>query len=155
MSSTFAERHSGHKDPPLSQPAVRLNDPDVAARVLAPLLSGEPVAVFAVACLSATHLLLALHVLSRSDCSSSPSLLDVFVPARLSSDTTALLVVQKRPDSNPTPTEDDAQLTILLAHAADLLDVPLLDHLIIGDTGYYSFREAGIVGRPDLLGARR
>ena len=154
MSSTDTERHSGHQAPPLSQSAVPLSDPAIAARTLAPLISGEPVAVFAVACLSATQLLLALHVLSRDGGDTLPSLLDVFVPARLSSGTTALLVVQRRPDGDPTPTEDDAQLTILLAHAADLLDVPLLDHLLIGDTGYYSFREAGIVGRRDALGAR-
>jgi DNA repair protein RadC len=38
-------------------------------------------------------------------------------------------------------------LTLRLVHAADVLDMPLLDHLIVGDPGrYYSFREAGIVG---------
>ena len=31
-----------------------------------------------------------------------------------------------------------------LAQAADILDMPLLDHLIVGDNGrYFSFREAG------------
>jgi DNA repair protein RadC len=31
-----------------------------------------------------------------------------------------------------------------LAQAADILDMPLLDHLIVGDAGrYFSFREAG------------
>ena len=49
---------------------------------------------------------------------------------------------------DPTPSHDDARLTIRLVQAADLLDMPLLDHLIVGDTGrYYSFREAGIVGQ--------
>jgi DNA repair protein RadC len=31
-----------------------------------------------------------------------------------------------------------------LAQAADILDMPLLDHLIVGKVGrYFSFREAG------------
>jgi hypothetical protein len=46
-------------------PAVPLSDPKVAARTLAPLLAGEPVEVFAVACLSTKHLLLAWYVVTR------------------------------------------------------------------------------------------
>jgi hypothetical protein len=45
---------------------------------------------------------------------------------------------------DPTPSPDDARLTLRLAQAADVLDMPLLDHLIVGDAGrYFSFREAG------------
>jgi DNA repair protein RadC len=130
-------------------PAVPLSDPKVAARTLAPLLGGEPVEVFAVACLSTRHRLLAWHVLSRGTRQSTPvSLPDVFVPACLVPGTTALLVVHNHPSGDPTPSQDDAQLTIRLVQAADVLDMPLLDHLIVGDAGrYYSFLEAGIVGR--------
>ena len=69
---------------------------------------------------------------------------DVFVPACLTPGTTALLVVHNHPSGDPTPSPDDARLTARLAQAADLLDMPLLDHLIVGDAGrYFSFREAG------------
>jgi DNA repair protein RadC len=130
-------------------PAVPLRDPKVAARTLAPLLAGEPVEVFAVACLSTKHRLLAWHVLSRGTRQSTPvSLPDVFVPACLTPGTTALLVVHNHPSGDPTPSQDDARLTIRLVQAADVLDMPLLDHLIVGDAGRYdSFREAGIVGQ--------
>ena len=33
----------------------------------------------------------------------------------------------------PTPSPDDARLTLRLCAAADVLDLPLLDHLIVGD----------------------
>ena len=69
---------------------------------------------------------------------------DVFVPACLTPGTTALLVVHNHPSGDPTPSPDDARLTLRLAQAADVLDLPLLDHLIVGDAGrYFSFREAG------------
>jgi len=130
-------------------PAVPLSDPKVAARTLAPLLAGEPVEVFAVACLSTKHRLLAWYVLSRGTRQSTPvSLPDVFVSACLTPGTTALLVVHNHPSADPTPSQDDAHLTIRLVHAADLLDMLLLDHLIVGDADRYdSFREAGIVGQ--------
>jgi DNA repair protein RadC len=112
-----------------------------------PLLAGVPVD-FAVACLSTTHGLLACHVLSRGARQSAPfSLPDVFVPACLTPGTTALLVVHNHPSRDPTPSPEDARLTIRLAQAADVLDMPLLDHVFVVDAGrYYSFREAGIVG---------
>ena len=128
-------------------PSVALNDPRVAASTLAPLLAGESVEVFAVACLSTHHRLLAWHVLSRGTRQSTPvSLPDVFVPACLTPGTTALLVVHNHPSGDPTPSPDDARLTVRLAQAADVLDMPLLDHLIVGDVGrYFSFRESGLV----------
>jgi hypothetical protein len=126
-------------------PTLVLSDPRIAAAALAPLLAGETVEVFAVACLSTTHRLLAWHVLSRGTRSStSISIPDVFVPACLTPGTTALLVVHNHPSGDPTPSPDDARLTLRLAQAADVLDMPLLDHLIVGDAGrYFSFREAG------------
>jgi DNA repair protein RadC len=122
-----------------------LNDPQTVAATLAPLLASEPVEVFGVACLSTRHQLLAWHVLSRGTRSStSISLPDVFVPACLTPGATALLVVHNHPSGDPTPSPDDARLTLRLAQAADILDMPLLDHLIVGDGGrYFSFRQAG------------
>jgi DNA repair protein RadC len=126
-------------------PTLTLTDPRIAARILGPLLAGEIVEVFAVACLSTRHRLLAWHVLSRGTRSSTPiSLADVFVPACLTPGTTALLVVHNHPSGDPTPSPDDARLTLRLAQAADILDLSLLDHLIVGDAGrYFSFRASG------------
>ncbi|HEY6721030.1 MAG TPA: JAB domain-containing protein [Burkholderiales bacterium] len=46
----------------------------------------------------------------------------------------------------PTPSPDDARLTLRLCAAADVLDLPLLDHLIVGDERrYFSVREAGLM----------
>ena len=137
-------------------PTLSLTDPRIAAATLAPLLDSEPVEVFAVACLSIRHRLLAWHLLSRGTRTSTTiSLPDVFVPACLTPGTTALLVVHNHPSGNPAPSQDDARLTLRLAQAADILDIPLLDHLIVGDAGrYYSFREAGTLAPRIPDGAR-
>ena len=102
-------------------PSEALSDPRTAAVTLAPLLANETVEVFAVACLSTRHRLLAWHLLSRGTRSStSISLPDVFVPACLTPGTTALLVVHNHPSGDPTPSPDDARLTLRLAQAADI-----------------------------------
>ncbi len=72
------------------------------------------------------------------------SMPDVFVPACLTPGTTAVIVVHNHPSGDPTPSADDAALTRRLQEAANILDLPLLDHLIVGEgERYYSFREAG------------
>jgi len=135
----------------LDVPTLALSSPRVAASTLAPLLAGELVEVFAVACLSTRHRLLTWHVVSRGTRSSTPiSIPDVFVPACLTPGTTGLIVVHNHPSGDPTPSPDDARLTIRLCAAADALDLPLIDHLIVSDAGrYFSFQEAGHLRAPD------
>ena len=84
---------------------------------------------------------------SRGTRASTPvSMPDVFVPACLTPGTTGLMVVHNHPSGDPTPSPDDARLTLRLCAAADVLDLPLLDHLIVGDGHrYFSFREAGLM----------
>jgi len=129
-------------------PTVMLTDPRTAAAVLAPLIADQSVEVFGVACVSTKHRLLAWHVLSRGTRASTPvSMPDVFVPACLTPGTTGLMVVHNHPSGDPTPSPDDGRLTLRLCAAADVLDMPLLDHLIVGDGHrYFSFREAGLMG---------
>ena len=133
-------------------PTVLLPNPRIAAAVLAPLIADQPVEVFAVACLSTKHRLLAWHLLSRGTRDGTPvSMPDVFVPACLTPGATGVMVLHNHPSGDPTPSPDDARLTLRLCAAADVLDLPLIDHLIVGDANrYYSFREAGVIGRtPD------
>ncbi len=129
-------------------PTLVLGSPHTAATTLAPLVEDQLVEVFAVACLSTRHRLLGWHVLSRGTRTSTPiSMPDVFVPACLTPGTTGLIVVHNHPSGDPTPSPEDAALTRRLKAAGDLLDLPLLDHLVIGEgQRYYSFREAGMLG---------
>ena len=124
-----------------------LTDPRTAAKALAPLLADQTVEVFGVACLSTKNRLLAWHVLSRGTRTSTPvSIPEVFVPACLTPGTTGLMVVHNHPSGDPTPSADDARLTLRLCAAADVLDIALVDHLIVSDEQrYYSVREAGLI----------
>ena len=126
-------------------PAVALTTPRNAATVLGPLIADQSVEVFGVACLSTRRRLLAWHLLSRGTRDSTPvSLPDVFLPVCLTPGATGVMVVHNHPSGDPTPSPDDARLTLRLCAAADVLDIALLDHLIVGDEGrYFSFHEGG------------
>jgi DNA repair protein RadC len=56
----------------------------------------------------------------------------------------AIVVVHNHPSGDPTPSPDDLHLTAEALAAGRLLDIPLLDHLIIGGNGWVSLRDRGI-----------
>ncbi|MFR5601474.1 MAG: RadC family protein [Lachnospiraceae bacterium] len=56
-----------------------------------------------------------------------------------------LVLVHNHPSGNPTPSKEDCQLTRRVKEAAELIGICLLDHIIIGDNEYISFRERGML----------
>lgn len=54
-----------------------------------------------------------------------------------------ILVAHNHPSGDPHPSDDDKHLTKVLKDGGDILGIPLVDHVIIGDRRYYSFREYG------------
>lgn len=57
----------------------------------------------------------------------------------------AMIFVHNHPSGDPKPSPEDRALTRLLAQVAKGVDVSVLDHLIIGNGRYFSFREAGLL----------
>ena len=56
---------------------------------------------------------------------------------------TCIILGHNHPSGNPRPSEDDRQLTKKLVAAGKLLDIAVIDHIVIGNERYYSFRDHG------------
>jgi DNA repair protein RadC len=52
-------------------------------------------------------------------------------------------VAHNHPSGDPTPSAEDARVTKRLFHAARLLDIALLDHIVIGHSRSISLRQTG------------
>lgn len=55
----------------------------------------------------------------------------------------ALVLVHNHPSGDPEPSAEDREVTDRLARAGALLGVRVVDHVIVAERGYFSFREAG------------
>ena len=55
----------------------------------------------------------------------------------------AVILVHNHPSGDPTPSPEDREVTRQLAEAGRILNIPILDHVVIGDARYVSFVEAG------------
>ncbi len=67
---------------------------------------------------------------------------EVFAPA-ITAHAAAILVAHNHPSGDPTPSREDRNLTRVLAKTGEIMGIPVLDHLVIGDGVYYSFKEHG------------
>lgn len=54
-----------------------------------------------------------------------------------------ILLLHNHPSGDSTPSRQDIEITIQIAQAARLLNIPLLDHIIIGDNTFTSLKEKG------------
>lgn len=52
-----------------------------------------------------------------------------------------ILLVHNHPSGDPTPSRSDVELTGNVREIGEKIDIPLLDHIIIGDNRYISFKE--------------
>jgi DNA repair protein RadC len=65
---------------------------------------------------------------------------DVLSPA-LESHAAAVIIIHNHPSGDPSPSEDDVELTKRICQAGKILEIDFLDHVIIGDERYISLRE--------------
>ena len=57
----------------------------------------------------------------------------------------AVIAIHNHPSGSLQPSQTDIDLTRRLRKAGELLDLPLLDHLIVSERGYYSFADEGML----------
>lgn len=121
-----------------------LNDPGKAAQRLDYLSSLNKEHVVGIY-LNSRHQELAFETVSIGTLTASlihPR--EVFGPA-LRWSAASVLVAHNHPSGDATPSPEDCDITHRLVKAGEILGIPLLDHLIIAEEGYFSFRERGLL----------
>jgi DNA repair protein RadC len=119
--------------------------PRDAATFLLPSHGAHGVEQFGVLLLDARQRLIRTRVLTVG--SADASLVhprDVF-RAATAAGAAAIVVFHNHPSGDPAPSQDDLMLTRRLVGAGELMGIGVIDHVILADTRYYSFKEAGLI----------
>ena len=69
---------------------------------------------------------------------------ECFKPA-VAASAAAVAFVHNHPSSDPAPSREDRDCTERLVKSGAILGIRVLDHVICGDSGYFSFADAGIL----------
>lgn len=123
-------------------PRVQFGSPrDVAAHLL-PQFGSRAVEHFGIVLLDTRHRFLRTTVISVGTLDSSPvHPREVFREAAAGG-AAVIVLFHNHPSGDPSPSRDDLDLTRRLIAAGELMGIEVLDHLILADTQYYSFRES-------------
>ncbi|MGE0451666.1 MAG: DNA repair protein RadC [Vicinamibacterales bacterium] len=122
---------------------VQLLTPRDAAAYLIPAFGARPVEHFGVVLLDTKHRVLRATVVASGTLNSTvvePR--DVYREAILGG-AAAVVAFHNHPSGDPTPSPDDLSLTRRLRAAGTLMGIELVDHIVLGDARYCSFKELG------------
>ena len=128
---------------------VVLGSPEQVFARYGPLMEHLKKEVFRVALLDAQNGLLRDVVISEGTLSASlvhPR--EVFKPAILES-AASLILLHNHPSGDPTPSREDLRLTRQLVECAELLDMRIHDHVIIGRAQFISLAQRGALARAE------
>ena len=64
---------------------------------------------------------------------------EVFKPA-IKNSASKIILVHNHPSGDPKPSDEDAQITKQIRNSSEHLDINVVDHIIIGEKEYYSFK---------------
>jgi DNA repair protein RadC len=122
---------------------VQLRSPRDAAAFLLPTFGARAVEQFGIVLLDSKHRVLRTAVIASGTLNSTivqPR--DVFREAVLGA-AASVVAFHNHPSGDPTPSPDDVELTRRLRAAGTLMGVELVDHLVLGEVEYCSFKEMG------------
>ena len=120
---------------------VQITDPSIAVAALSAELMWQPQERLAVLMLDSKNRIMSQKVITigtATETLAHPR--DIFREV-LKSGAVKLIVAHNHPSGNPEPSPEDILLTEQLLQGADFLNIPLLDHLVLGNGNFKSIRE--------------
>lgn len=129
-----------------------LDRPELIAAHMRPVVTGLDVEKFWVLCLNRRNRLRRLVEISSGTANATLAAPREVFRTAMREAASAIVCVHNHPSGDPSPSSPDVTVTRLLRDAARTVDIPLLDHVILGrpeadptGLGYYSFRAAGTI----------
>ena len=105
-------------------------------------MNEESQELFAVLFLNVRNVIVGVHLISRGSVDAAVAHPREIFKAALLHNASNILVAHNHPSGDVNPSREDDVLTKQLTKSGSILGIPVLDHVIIGDDSFYSYREA-------------
>ena len=132
------------EDSPNDTPTI--HGPEDVAKFFLPIMLHKTKEQFMLALLDTKNKIIATPTISIGSLSASvvhPR--EVFAEA-IKYPCASIILVHNHPSGDPTPSREDIAVTERLVKAGKVMDLPVLDHIIIGNKKYCSLKEKGNMG---------
>jgi DNA repair protein RadC len=115
------------------------------ANYLQAMLRDLPYEVFAVVFLNRANRINHFEVVSEGGITGTIADPRVILKKALQEDAVSLILCHNHPSGDLRPSRADEELTRKIKEAARYLDISVLDHIIVSETGYFSFADEGLL----------
>jgi DNA repair protein RadC len=113
--------------------------------LMKPELLDQPIEQFWIISLKRNNVIIQKRIISTGGISGTVADPKVIFNKALEDLASGIILVHNHPSGNLKPSQADIKLTEKLKNAGQLLDIPVLDHLIFTDDGYFSFADESML----------
>jgi len=122
-----------------------IHTPEAAAELLAPFMESLDHEEFWVVCLDNRNKVIRFDCLYKGTVNSTQIRMAEVFRLPILENAMAIIVAHNHPSGNPEPGVEDGKATMAIKEAGQLLEIPLIDHLIIGQGRFVSFARRGLL----------
>jgi DNA repair protein RadC len=118
---------------------------DDVYQMMRPHLLDLPHEEFWIILLNRANTVIKKHSISQGGVSGTVADPKIIFKVALENLASSVILVHNHPSGNLKPSEADMKLTRKLTESGKMLDLPVLDHIIFTDTGFFSFADEGLL----------
>ncbi|MGM9539549.1 RadC family protein [Anaerovibrio sp.] len=119
--------------------------PEDAAEYAMPRFRYEEREHFAVILLNVKNHILSMPVISIGSLTASVVHPREVFRAAIQQTAASIILVHNHPSGDPSPSREDIEITARLVQVGRVMDIPVLDHIILGNDNYISLKEQGVI----------
>ena len=119
--------------------------PEAAANYMMERLRHKQEEHFYVLLLTVKNKLIKPVLISKGGLTSSTAEQRAVFRQAIDANAAGMILMHNHPSGDPTESSDDVRVTKIFARAGEVMGIPVLDHIIIGDGMYVSLLEKGIL----------
>ncbi len=123
---------------------IKITSSKSAYDIMKPYLQDVPHEEFWVLLLNKANQLLKPVTISQGGVSGTVADPKIIFKSALEALASSIILVHNHPSGNLKPSQTDLNLTKKLKEAGRILEIPVLDHLIYTDSGYFSMADEGV-----------
>ncbi|MFI5188240.1 MAG: DNA repair protein RadC [Chitinophagales bacterium] len=101
--------------------------------------------VFAVAFLNQSNKINHIEIISEGGITGTIADPRIILKKALEENAVSLVLCHNHPSGSLKPSRQDEEITKKIKEAAKFFDIKILDHIIVSDSGYFSFADEGII----------
>ncbi len=111
--------------------------------IMHPILADLPYEEFWILLLNRANKVMSVQKISQGGVAGTVMDSKIIMKAAIDSLASSIILCHNHPSGNIMPSHQDKNITQKIKEAGVVMDIPILDHIIVTETGFYSFADEG------------